>query len=879
MRPTTSLLFLSAVLGLASPVPAGAVGGDFVLAKDGRPAAPLVLLPGSGTVAEAAMADFAGVLGRMSGGKFERRSALGEGPVVVAGLAADWAKLTGDDGPARRLKESAPESFVLQTTPDRLLILGRDPNGVSHGIYTVLRDLGCRWYFLTDEWEVIPERRDIAFRADRVEGPALRMRVLSNGAGAGPSRQMLEDWSRRNRLGSAYGPKTIHHSYANYVPNDLFKERPELFAWVSKDGESRGTFQNGLQPCTTHPEVVKMFIDRALADLRARKEATGQAPPLISVSPNDGTGDMCRCERCMATGNYGDCALLLANQVAEATQGEFPDTLVGFLAYGRPSALPEKVKEAHPNVVAGIATNFNWKNSVQRLLHEWPKIVRQAIVREYYAIMKWGSQRPDNTMPNIEFISQSLRDWTGKGIDGVNSEMANDWASCGHRFWAFSEMAWNPAIEPGAVADDFYTNCWGPAADPMKRYYNRWETGQKASPRVLRLAFADLEEAAALADSPEVARRIDQLSLYLYWHLLKQAYTAEKDEDKKDRLAIEGDLFQYRWRNSFMVQLPIAIFGVHRTAPQDFTSEEVAELRREAVTRFLAPTEGEGSADLREEFSSDLVLLGGGGAPVAAAEDAPLLMTNASYLFRADAGEKVEVLFRGSSEDAGTGTEASRNQDPDESGDPIGAEILSAAPTARFQVWFLGPDGKAQEFVEEIMPPTVPAEGCAVSFVAARAGLYRIDARMVKKTGGVAADFGPRPHVLAAHLNPRKQYHQPLRAGRAGVADPAVAGEASSVYYFYVPQGTKEFLVEATPSIRREPVNITMSDAGGEFITAVTADARAECLVPVPPGRDGAVWQMRLEGDQGRIGLGGIPPWLATDPGHLLVPREWAAAR
>lgn len=870
-----SLPCLALLLAIFSPTCFAAE--DFVIAKNNQPAASIVLLPNSGPVAGKAAADFVRSLDKMTGAGFSRAGWPVETPSVIIGLASEWAKLSGDSTVGEQLANAAPESFLLRSTGKHLLILGKDANGISHGVYTVLRDLGCRWFFLTDEWEVIPKKADVIVNADRVESPAFKMRVLSNGAGAGPSRQMLEDWSRRNRLGSAYGPKTIYHSYANFVPNSLFKERPDLFAWVSKDGESKGTFQNGLQPCTSNPEVVEMFIEGALRDLRKRKELTGESMPLLSVSPNDGTGDMCRCESCMAVGNYGDCALLLANQVAEAIHEEFPETLVGFLAYGRPSAIPINVKEAHPNVVVGIATNFNWKNSVQRLLQEWPRIVRQAIVREYYAILKWGSQRPDNTMPNVEYLSQSLKSWQDKGIDGINGEMANDWATCGHRFWAFSEFAWNPQLHPGAVLEDFYANAWGEAEEPMRRYYGRWESGQMASPRTLRLAFLDLQEAARLATTPEVAARVDQMSIYLYWHLLKQAYTAEQDEEKKNQIALEGDMLQFRWRNAFMVQLPVAIFNVHRTAPQGFTSEEVAEMRKDALERFLPPDLGE--EDLAYGFSLDLV-------PAAAApvvgkspsmEERAYAYTTASYLFRADAGEKIEVVLTGAEN---TGTVAARPQtrpaDPDAMGDPDGAEVLPTSQAARFQLWFLGSEGREQDFVEEQIPDLQPGKTQKIVFQAPHTGVYRINSQVMDKVGRVHADFQGRPFVLAGHLNRRKDFLQPFTAPVRRPAKGAETVETPTTYFFFVPPGVHSFVVHASSDHQRRPIPITFTTINGDLIQEVVSEFRKECLVTVPEGRDGSIWALRTAGEISSIALDGVPPWLSNSPTDLLVPREFA---
>ncbi len=840
---------------LACSGAAASAAEAFVLARDGKAAAALVILPNSGKMAEDAAGDLAVILKRMTGASFESGSTIRTDRCVVVGLASEWAALTKDTAPLKRLEGASPESFLLQSTPGRLLILGRDSNGASHGVYTVLRDLGCRWYFITKDWEVIPSLKDVAVSADRVEGPAMKVRILSNGAGAGASGKLFTTWSRRNRLGSAYGPQAVSHSYAAYVPKGLFKEHPEYFAWVSDPGDVPGTKQNGEQPCTTQPEVLKQFLEGVPAALRWRQKNAGSPPPLISVSPNDGTLNMCRCPRCLAVGTYGDCALLLANQVAEAIHTEFPTTLVGFLAYGRAGVPPVNVKQAHSNVLVCIAAGFNWKTSVPRLLEVWPTIARHVTVYEYYAIGSWGSQEPDNNLPNVAHISQTVRRWHETGIEGVNGEMQNDWATCGHRLWAFAEFSWNPALAPEAALEDFYTKCWGEAAGPMRRYYGRWESGQKASPRVLRLALKDLEEAARLARAPQIVRRVDQMSLYFYWNLLTRAFKETTDEADKNRIALEGDLFQYRWREAFMVQLVGGIFNVDRPVRLDFSPAEVAALRAASLTRFLPATGPDIDLNVGTGWE-DLVPAKEGQklAPPPAGERDSGFLNSASYLFRAKAGERVQVVF----------------EQPGGSGSAIPMEDVAGEKLGRFQLWYMGSEGKAPEFVLEKNTPPVAGRPLLLEFKAEKDGLYRLNAKVQQTGGGVRADFKGRPHVLAAVLKPSKYV-----LALSQVADPKVKGgsSASIRFYIYVPKGTRAFLVDAESSGRKQ-VRLTFKTAAGQGIAQVTADSGAECLVSVPQGRDGAIWSLSLDADHGQLGLAGIPPWVAVNPGEMMIPRE-----
>lgn len=885
------------VMGLIG-VAAGA--GEFVIARDGAARAGIVALPGAGAMAEAAVRDFRRVVGVMSGGTPELWGDVTRKPVVVIGLADEWAKLTKDEGPATRLKGAVAESFVLSSTPDRLLILGKDPNGVSHGVYTLLRDLGCRWYFIAPEWEVIPRSKTVAVTVDRVEGPALRMRRLNCGmAQGGLARELFEDWQRRNRMGSAYGKAGISHAYANYVPGSLFKEHPEYFAWVSADGDKPGDKQNGLQPCTTRPEVVKLFQEGALSILRKRKERDPSNTLMLSVSPNDNTGNMCRCEKCRAVGSYTDCALLIANQVAEAIHGEFPDTLVGFMAYGRVAPPPTPGKKAHPNVIVSLATAYTWRTSTVQMLKEWPQFVRHLIIREYYCISQWGGANPDYRGIKLDDISRTLAQWNRQGIEGVEAEMNHSWGSCGHRFWAAAELMWDPKLSAEQVRKDFYSHCWGGAAAPMRRYYERWEGGQIATPRVMGLAFRDLSEAARLEKTPEIAKRVDLLTLYLHWYHLKLITDEITEKGKQLKLneadilnqmadyCEEGNKLLYRWKEAYLLSIQPRAYKMTRDAPP-FTPAEVEAIRQADIAYYRAK-----ALNLLEmggvPFSTDFV-------PIKDYVDVKSLETcdsvqgrlgNVSYLTRMREGEEIRIVFeRGVSRVTAPAGDrkkfdkarvAAKVPDDEEEDPRLEAE---AAPTdagarvGRVEVWSLGNDGRGRQFVD-FHPITMEGDSSSMNIKVPKAGLYLVNVKIPRGkslktviTGcpySIMADVRNRSDVAPlAHL-PKLERNE---------------AKLGSLYYFYVPAGTTCFEFQCSRLKSAKPLDWQIDTVSGSAIEARKATRESSWIVQVPADKAGAIWRLRLNTDSFlKLGFDGIPPVVATLPANLLVPREAVCQR
>ncbi len=131
-------------------------------------------------------------------------------------------------------------------------------------------------------------------------------------------------------------------------------------------------------------------------------------------------------------------------------------------------------------------------------------------------------------------------------------------------------------------------------------------------------------------------------------------------------------------------------------------------------------------------------------------------------------------------------------------------------------------------------------------------GLYSIRAPQ----GRWSADV---PHVLAVEM----QAKESLRSGGIGP------------YYFFVPKGTKAFGVGAYSNGGYIP-EVAVRAPDGSLVTKrdVPHESPQGILIRVRPGQDDRAWSVNVSGVSPRIRLCGVPPYLATHPRYLLVPRE-----
>lgn len=115
-----------------------------------------------------------------------------------------------------------------------------------------------------------------------------------------------------------------------------------------------------------------------------------------------------------------------------------------------------------------------------------------------------------------------------------------------------------------------------------------------------------------------------------------------------------------------------------------------------------------------------------------------------------------------------------------------------------------------------------------------------------------------QPHVLAVSSGP----------------DDRTSATATGLFYFFVPRGTRGFAVGAFCN-GGYVGEVTIRGPDGRLVTCmdVPPDDPFGVAVRVGPDEDDRVWSVRIVGVAPRLRLVGVPPYLATHPRHLLVPR------
>ena len=531
-------------------------GQAVTIVENGTARLPIVAADEKSPVA----AELQRVLKKMTGAELAIVKAEPASRGVYLGTAADFPWLKLETLTARL----GVEGCVVRAEGQDLLLLGGGEPGVAHAAMTFLHELGCRWFFPGETWEVVPRTATISGTWDLRQEPTFNIqRLLGYGFGAyAPNARDKQLWDLHNRQGSAF-PVSIGHAGHGLTDED-FATRPELFAM--RDGKR----VKGSKPCYSHPAFIQLTTERVLA-----QAASGAK--MISLTPADGLG-YCECPLCHAWAKGGEVfwdkgsqfakrpdGVLVCitseslfnciNAAAKALHAKYPDVLIGTYAYSAYSHPPSFAVE--PNVFIQTTTAYRrTPMSLQEQLETFHKMGVQSGIRGYWSVYQWDWDGPIVTGElAIPRLVDDIRFYARNNVRSLNTEMSCNWGPRGLGYYVGGRLLWNAKEDHAALIAEFYQQAFGPAAAAMERYYVRWlgegvrvtaaaaqtaavpgavaatpedELGAASQEQTafnrdtLRAAFADLDEAVRLVkDLPEYKARIDQIRLYALYLSLR----------------------------------------------------------------------------------------------------------------------------------------------------------------------------------------------------------------------------------------------------------------------------------------------------------------------------------------------------------------------
>jgi len=516
-------LGLIALLPLLTPVAAedtgGAIAGEatrrrLVIAENGRTDAVIVVSPEAGvkvTTGEGRRArttvvrrwerqaadDLAHYIELMTGARPAvadtpetiAAALKGDAPVLLVGEAALEEKRDLRKVLARAAKQDyvlRPDGIVLLRKRNRVYLAGMDPKeenpqrrvlkgeGHYYAVAHLLRLWGCRWYMPTEFGEVVPEHKRLAVgKLDYTYAPPFEVR----GAAYGYS------W-----LGDMTG--THEFSYRNMMNGVRVSCGHTLGGYVKELAPEGGSVFN-----------VPIAEETTIEHVALKAEKSFAAGKDISLGMNDGAYHSTSKLDAELAANLrdkyfqgqalADNFMALYNGVCRRLLKKHPESTsrIGFLAYVNMTVPPQRRTVAEPPLVAWVAPididpNHSMddprsppRQEYREIMYRWAEVMEgRVIVYDYDQGMLVWRDLPD---PSHHAFRHDVKHYRKAGILGFSTESRGAYATVFLNLYLRGQLMWNPDADVDALLGEFYPKFYGPAAEPMRRYwsaiYQAWE--------------------------------------------------------------------------------------------------------------------------------------------------------------------------------------------------------------------------------------------------------------------------------------------------------------------------------------------------------------------------------------------------------------------
>lgn len=517
------------------------------LARDGKPVATIVVRPAvleakdhplqPGVFASAdqkvklAARDLQEYLEKISGARLPIVSETEQvdGPIILvgAGTRADALKARIPSGFTRERRE---EGYVILARGQTLLLAGNEArpyNGTHYAVAALLHRLGVRWYMPSAFGEVVPKQATVTLPDMEARGtPDFPLRTYWSHMSA----EMIPQeylWKLRNMMQpdvwfmvQVPGDSSLNQ----YLPDKaLIDTKPELFA---KTADGR---RNPYLPNLTNPEAVQLVADKMKAALRERRADPNGMTDWIGFSPNDGAPVDFN-EATMAlnmgfpntSGREGEPNELstseewftFANAVAAEVTKEFPDVILSTTGYANRDLAPLSVK-LHPNL--SVLYSAIWADNLKALnnprswhsalrgatLQRWCELSPRVMTYDYFEMLVSGLT-PTPVLRRHAADFPLFKKW---GLFGFFHERRGaEYMEYGipPRYF-MARLMWDAGLNVEAGLREYYTQWYGPAAQPMRAF---WDALEETMERTTLLGHED--RVLPYVYTPELLQRLER---------------------------------------------------------------------------------------------------------------------------------------------------------------------------------------------------------------------------------------------------------------------------------------------------------------------------------------------------------------------------------
>ena len=424
--------------------------------------------------------------------------------LVGAGRLTDALGITADQAP--------PGGVLIKTVGNTVALIGSadpsDPNTTQHAIYEFLELLGCRYLWPGPTGKVIPKKptieldpishafappirqRNIRWAGwkDGMEDGLATLGITRSGWDAARKTAWAgeepRDWLNWHRNGGNLGISGGHAFGAAW--ERWGKEHPEWFALQPDGTRDQSAAGQRCRLCVSNAGL----IDAVAADVieRVRNDPTLRS---VSLSPNDGGySSFCMCDNCkkLDPPDGPKIKLLMFKKVGAPERDEIDyvsltDRYVYFW-----NAIAERVVKVHPKLLLVVDAYSTYQHAPVKLtLHpnlvvryvpstaaEWDGWKKRAKQLYWRPNILLNGRRDGMLVVTAGSLADTFHQLVAGGAIATDFDsIIDNWAIHGLNYYVAARLNWNPSLKYEDVLRDYCQAGFGPAAEPVEKYFIR----------------------------------------------------------------------------------------------------------------------------------------------------------------------------------------------------------------------------------------------------------------------------------------------------------------------------------------------------------------------------------------------------------------------
>ncbi len=453
---------------------------DLVIAKDQRSDAVIVRTPGAGPYERLAAEDLVKYIEMMTGVKLpiaETPNAIeaalsSRRPLVIVGEQALQAKPDLRATLASVVKKAPylrTDGIVVRREANRVYVAGNGDEGHYFAAAELLRRWGVRWFMPGEFGECAPDEQELTIGdLDYAYSSPFEIRSYwTSWLGDNTGQELFQ---KRNMLTGSNDVPPAGHSLGAYT---------------------KGLGKNEFSFSLTDPKTA--------TQIAANVESLYATSKNFSLSIEDGLFSPeneidlklthLQWDKYFLTWSITDPMLELYNNIARILRETNPASTskIGFLAYSNMTLPPVRDMTTDPMLFTELAPididpnhgmddpRSPQKEEYRDILNKWAKVTQGRLTIYDYdqSMLVWR----DLPNPSHMAFREDVKHYRDAGVLGFDTESRNALATTFTNLYLRARLLWNPAEDVDALLDDFYTKFFGPAASPMKKY---WDTIFKA---------------------------------------------------------------------------------------------------------------------------------------------------------------------------------------------------------------------------------------------------------------------------------------------------------------------------------------------------------------------------------------------------------------